>query len=116
MNGIEINKTYDYFDDGKITESRRMPVLITEITPFDKVDEYTLGEWREETENCDWLYSKQTDYFIKGLLVIGESEQKEIIFVRCNRNGWFSLGWWAGRLDVDGSMAKLLYPDITFTR
>ena len=28
---IEIGKTYNYFDDGKIRESRKCPVLITKI-------------------------------------------------------------------------------------
>lgn len=104
---IQIKKTYNYFDDGKINESRRMPVTITEIIPFDKIDSETLLFWKEEIKQCDWLYSKETDYFVKGLLKISESEQKEIVFVRTIKNnggGWFSLGFWGGRLDVDGSL------------
>lgn len=105
---IEINKTYNYFDDGKIRESRRMPVTITDITPFDKIDPETLSEWQEEVENCDWLYAKETDYFVKGDLKINANQTEPIIFVRSLNNGWFSFGWWAGRLDVDGSLSKLL--------
>jgi hypothetical protein len=105
---IELNKTYDYFDDGKINESRRMLVKITEIIPFDEIDADTLLKWEEEIENCDWLYAKKTDYFIKGELELSNSNIEKIVFVRTINNGWFSLGWWAGRLDFDGSLAKLL--------
>ena len=105
---IEIGKTYDYFDDGKIRESRRMSVKITEIIPFDEIDSATLSKWEEETEYCNWLYAKNTDYFIMGELKISDSKIEKIVFVRTLNDGWFSLGWWAGRLDVDGSLVKLL--------
>lgn len=107
----EINKTYNYFDDGKIRESRRMEVLITEITPFEKVDKITLNEWEEEVNDCDWLYNPETDYFVKGELLdedLRNDNQHKVVFVRTIDDGWFSLGWWAGRLDVDGSLNDLL--------
>ncbi|MFA7307604.1 MAG: hypothetical protein WC026_13130 [Hyphomicrobium sp.] len=106
---IEIGKTYNYFDDGKINESRKIPVLITEIIPFDKIDFETLNLWIEEVEECGWLYAKETDFFVKGTLKITESKKEEIIFVRTKtNNSWFSMGWWGGILDVDGSLTKLL--------
>ena len=105
----QINKTYNYFDDGKIWESRRLPVVIREIIPFEKIDSKTLSIWKDEVENCDWLYAKSTDFFIKGMLELSDDSKVEIIFVRTidNRDGWFSLGWWAGRLDVDGSLEEI---------
>lgn len=109
MKNIAINKVYDYFDDGKIRESRRMPVRITEIIPFDKIDVETLLEWTNDVEQCHWLYSKETDYFIKGDLELNDNEHEQIVFVRTLNHGWFSLGWWGGRLDVDGSLAKMMH-------
>lgn len=102
----EINKTYDYFDDGKIRESRRLPVTITNVIPFNEIDKETLNDWEEDVEKCSWLYSKETDYFIKGDLKITEDEIEKVVFVRTinNSNGWFSLGWWGGRLDIDGTL------------
>lgn len=108
---IEIGKTYNYFDDGKIRESRRMPVVITDIIPFNEIDKKTLDIWNEEVIEIDWVYAKETDYFIKGDLQMDDEpngEIEKIIFVRTINNGWFSLGWWAGDLDVDGSLTKLL--------
>lgn len=104
----KINKTYNYFDDGKIRESRRGDVKIVEIIPFDKIDIYTLADWKEEIEDCDWLYSKETDYFIKGLLKVSESKEEDVVFVRTLNDGWFSLGWWGGRLDIDGSLTEIM--------
>lgn len=105
---IEINKVYSYFDDGKIRESRKLNVTITDIIPFDKIDSETLSKWKEEVEDCDWLYEKETDFFLKGNLEIGDNETEIIYFVRSLHDGWFSLGWWAGRLDFDGSLTKKL--------
>ena len=36
-----------------------------------------------------------------------DAQIEKIVFVRASRNGWFSLGWWAGRLDTDGSLTKI---------
>lgn len=110
MKNIEIGKTYNYFDDGKIRESRRMSVKVTEIIPYDKLtDSEILSMWRDEVKECKWLYSPITDYFIKGALEMTDSVTEEVIFVRTLNNGWFSLGWWAGRLDVDNSLTQSLY-------
>ena len=105
---IEINKVYAYYDDGKIRESRKHNVTITDIIPFDKIDDDTLSIWKEEVEYCDWLYEKETDFFLKGNLEIGNNEIEIIYFVRSLHDGWFSLGLWGGRLDFDGSLTEKL--------
>lgn len=108
---VEINKVYNYFDDGKINKARRLFVTITDIIPFDKIDNDTLSLWKEEVENFYWLYAKNTDYFIKGNLNISKNNIQEIYFVRTiNYNyGWFSIGYWGGRLDVDNSLFNSLF-------
>ena len=103
----EIGKTYHYFDDGKIRLSRREEVIITEIIPFNEIDSETLREWKEEVIECHWLYAKETDYFIKANLKI-EKDLYYLVFVRTLDNRWFSLGWWAGVLDVDGTLNNKL--------
>lgn len=102
----KIDKIYNCFDDGKIKESRLYKVKIKEIVPFDMIDKDTLAEWNKEVKQCDWLYSKITDYFIKTI----SSDMDEEIFVRTLDNGWFSIGGFinSGRLDVDGSLTKYL--------
>jgi len=97
----ELNKKYDYFDDGKIHIQRRDKALITEIIPFDMIDKQTEGEWLKEVKQHSSVYSKQTDYFIKGKL---EEEDVDVIFVRTVKNKWFSLGWNAGGLDIEGNL------------
>lgn len=103
---IELNKTYNYFDDGKIKESRRMPVIIEETIPFNMIDSETLEIWKDEVEDCYWLYAKETDYFIKGRLELSDMREEIVYFVRTLNNGWFSLGFWGGRLDLDGSLSN----------
>ncbi len=105
----EVGKTYYYFDDGKVTISRRMEVVITEIVPFSEIDEETLNNWKEDVREIDWIYAKDTDYFVKGKLKVSD-EVKEIVFVRTinNDDGWFSIGFWGGQLDIDGSLNAML--------
>lgn len=54
-----LGQTYNYFDDGKISPSRRMEVVITEIIPFNEIDAETLEYWKEEVEECNWLTQKK---------------------------------------------------------
>lgn len=108
MNLPKIGQTYDYFDDGKIKESRREKVLITKIVPFNEIDAETLALWKEEVDYDRYkpLYAKQTEYFIFGELV---DLKEEVIFVRTTREyEWFSLGFWGGILDIDGYYVNLL--------
>jgi hypothetical protein len=106
----EVSKIYNYFDDGKIRESRRLSVIITEIIPFNEIDIPTLDAWKEETGECNWLFSDNTDYFIKGDLQLGDEIEK-IVFVRTLDGGWFSMGWWGGRLDINGSLYAMCDSD-----
>jgi hypothetical protein len=111
INNIEVGKTYNYFDDGKITESRLASVIITEIIPFNEIDDETLELWEDEVGNIDWIYAKKTDYFIKGKLTIINDETEDVVFVRTIEDkgyDWFSLGWWGGILDYDGKYTKIL--------
>lgn len=98
----EIGKTYNCFDDGKITESRLYTVDVVNVIPFDKIDKETLSEWKEQVNECDWLFAKTTDYFIKT----ENGEDGNAVFARTLSGGWFSIGRFmnSGRLDVDGKL------------
>jgi hypothetical protein len=102
----EIGKTYNCFDDGKITLSRLYTVDVVGVIPFDKIDKKTLKEWKKQVEHCDWLFAKETDYFIKT----ANGEDGNATFVRTLNGGWFSLGQFmnSGRLDVDGDLTAVL--------
>jgi hypothetical protein len=102
----KIGQTYNCFDDGKISQSRLYTVDVKEVIPFDKIDSNTLDEWKEKVEYCDWLFAKETDYFIKT----ENGEDGNAIFVRTLNGGWFSMGYFmnSGRLDVDGELTAML--------
>ena len=98
----EVGKEYHIFDDGKINPNRHFISRITEVIPFADVnDEALLDEWRQEVMDCCWLYATETDYFIKAKY---EDEEEPSYFVRTTDGGWFSLGWFGARLDIDGSL------------
>jgi hypothetical protein len=102
----EIGKRYNCFDDGKISHSRLYTVDVVDIIPFNKIDKKTLKNWKKEVKNCDWLFAKETDYFVKT----ANGEDGNAIFVRTLNGGWFSIGQFmnSGRLDVDGSLSTIL--------
>lgn len=101
---IEINKTYNCFDDGKIRESRMYQVEVFDIIPFDKINDEILEQWETEKKDCHWLYAAKTDFFIKTW----NGEYLEY-FARTKDGGWFSMGYMnSGRLDVDGSLTSSL--------
>ena len=99
----QIGKTYNCFDDGKISHSRLYTVDVVDVIPFGKIDKDTLNEWKEQVEECGWLFAKETDYFIK-------TANSESSFVRTLNGGWFSTGQFmnSGRLDVDGELTAIL--------
>jgi hypothetical protein len=103
-----VGKKYHYFDDGKIKVSRRCEVVITEVIPFEKIDEETLNYWKEEVEECDWLYAPKTDFFVKGQSTFSDGSIRTMIFVRTIDNDWFSLGLIGSKLDIDGSLNDTL--------
>jgi 16S rRNA U516 pseudouridylate synthase RsuA-like enzyme len=102
----KIGQTYNCFDDGKIRHSRLYTVKVKEVIEFDKIDKPTLELWQEAVKECYWLFSKETDYFIKT----ENGEDGDAIFVRTKDGGWFSTGDFmnSGRLDVDGELTKCL--------
>ena len=104
----EIGKTYNCFDDGKISKSRMYQVTITEIIPFEKADNELLQLWKEEGLPSYWLFEK-TDYFIKFTSNEFKDEPNGV-FARTKNGGWFGLGnfWNSGRLDIDGSLTYSL--------
>ena len=102
----KINQTYNCFDDGKISHSRLYTVDVKEVVAFHKIDKDTLDNWKEQVEQCHWLYAKKTDYFIKT----DNGEDGSTVFARTKDGGWFSLGNFmnSGRLDVDGKLTQIL--------
>ncbi len=100
----EVGKEYHIFDDGKIRPNRHYIIKILEVIPFDEFnDTEVLESWLEEVKECYWLYAPETDYFVKTDY---DGEGMTAYFVRTTDGGWFSLGWFAARLDIDGSLYK----------
>ena len=107
---IEVGKHYDYFDDGKISESRKYNVIIDKILTLKEIKKSqkdVLDMWKEETNKCYWLYAKETDYFLQATLNLIDGFET-IYFVRTVDNGWFSLGYWSGRLKEKSFWTKVM--------
>ena len=101
-----LGKTYNHYDDGKIKESRLMKSVVTDISEFN--DKLLSQEDKEDIVECGFLYSENTDYVIEADLYIDEDDIVKVKYVRTLDGEWFSLGWWAGVLDVDNSITDNL--------
>lgn len=94
------NVVYYHFDGGKVHKNRQYKVLIKDIVLFKDIDQETLALWAKEVNDCAWLYAKKTDYFIQGEL----DNDEKVIYCRTKDQRWFSLGFWAGVLDIDETL------------
>lgn len=102
----KIGEIYDCYDDGKIRDSRRYSVKIKGIIPFYQANNDIISEWRQAVDTYNWLFDRETDYFIIADSYEIPSEITQSIFVRTINKGWFSIGDLlnSGRLDLDGDM------------
>ena len=100
----KIGKTYNCYDDGKVSESRRYEVTITNVIPFEDASKEMLSMWEEEGLTCDWMFEK-TDFFIEFDSTENAKAPKGV-FARTKDGGWFGLGRFfnSGLLDVDGTL------------
>ena len=118
----EVGKEYLFFDDGKTSPSRIFKAKVLRVIPYSEevyVDKYyyDLGSLiptsiqdvhKEEVEECDWIYTSETDYFVE--CSIPKYDDNTIWFARTKDGGWFSMNiqssWQSGRLDVDGLITE----------
>ena len=123
-----IGKSYEFYDDGKITPGRRFTATVLEIisqedaksvmfpiyaykesdyipTTIVAKEEEPIGEtslytvWEFNKEIHDWVYAQETDCFIK--CSIPEYDEYPIWFARTKEGNWFSLdiqSCWQGGL------------------
>ena len=93
----KVGEKFHFFDDGKSSPSRHYIVTITDVKNFDDLSETLQNEIKEEQKQCYWLYAKETDYVLKG--VLNDSEIEPLYFIRTTDGEWFSIGSWGGELD-----------------
>lgn len=116
----EIGKTYNFYDDGKITYSRQYNCVITDIISYDNVSDKIKEQYKTLTKHYNWIFSPKTDYFILGK--VEDDVVEDQVFMRTLKDGWFSnavilntddfdiidRGDVGGLLDVDGTITKEL--------
>lgn len=69
-------KTYNCFDDGKISESRLYTVDVSEVIPFNEIDKKTLKEWKTRVDESYWLFNKKQTILLKRL-----TERMEMLYL-----------------------------------
>jgi hypothetical protein len=103
----EVGKEYHVFDDGKIRPNRHSIITITKVIPFNECnDNKLMSDWAQVVTDCYWLYANETDYFVEARYEDEPEDEEPTYFVRTKDGGWFSLGFWGSRLDIDGSLYK----------
>ena len=101
---------FHFFDDGKTSPSRHFVVEINKVIAFDQLhSEELIKEINTEQKECKWIYNQLTDYVLCGKLL--DTDIEPIWFIRDIYGGWFSIGFWAGRLDIDGFKFKEIIDD-----
>lgn len=138
----QIGLGYHFFDDGKICPSRYYIAEILDVIPFNEAsdiiiettlryhskciplsdgsEKYSvklLDIWEKEKYDYDWIFSEDTDYFVKARIL---DYDDEVWFVRTKTGGWFSMDttdcWQGGVLDVDGELFSDNNVELNYTR
>lgn len=94
-----IGRKYFAFNDGKVRPSRTVVIKITNIFDEKTIVDHIYDLWKEVSEDCDFLYSSETDYFIYGEDV--ENPEDTYIFARTYDGGWFSFNQGFGDVSLD---------------
>lgn len=106
----QVGDKYFFFDDGKITYSRMYQAKVVKVVPYNEATDFLKNHFKNEVLDHDWLYAKETDYFIG--CEIKDYDENIIWFVRTVDGGWFSMDiqsyWQGGRLDVSGECEEYL--------
>ena len=108
---LEVGKTYYAFDDGKITPTRLLQWKIMKEVDLNQhnLDTKTLELLKYETTAYDWLFDKEQRY-IYYAKAVNENGTYDKDVGHCwflkSGNGYFGTGYWASRLDIDGSLYK----------
>lgn len=107
---LKVGKEYHIFDDGKLRLTSHYICKIIDIVPFNKCkDQDLLDAWKNKVEEYHWLFSPETNYFVKG---VSSFDDNPLYFVRTKNRGWFSIdypNWWMGAiLDITGELYKIM--------
>jgi len=100
-----VGKRYNAFNDGKIRPSRKCEVVIKELISFGEAEDVLIAFWNQISNECDWLYATETDYFAKAAASLYISGNVSLcFFARSVNGGWYGIDENL-RLDIDGSLS-----------
>lgn len=108
-----VNKTYYFYEDGKISKTRQKSVVVTEVLtniPYKAKYPEKFRTWLSEKKSYYYLYRDTTDYFVNA---VNKDNAKEIFtFVRSKIKSlpWISFGGFLtyGVLDVTNELTNEL--------
>ena len=98
----EIGKEYNYYDDGKIRQSRHSIVKIIDIIPYNEANREIINFFERMKKEYHWVWDKETDYFIIGYNK-SDIAGFTMIFAKMNGISWYGFDTaeyqnWTGRL------------------
>lgn len=108
-----VNKTYYFYEDGKISKTRQKTVVVTEVlTNMQYKKKYPEGfkTWLSEKKSCDFLYRDTTDYFVNAVNKVDTEEIFTFVRSKIKPLQWFSFGGFLtdGVLDVTNELTNEL--------
>ena len=106
-----LGEKFHFFDAGRTNASRHFAVEITRVIPWRSIAARDIRKLiTQEQEKRPELFVEMPDYICQGKILGLPLEP--LWFTRTLDGGWYSVGFWSGLLDIDGTVFDSVVSDI----
>ena len=110
-----LGEKFHFFDAGRKNASRHFVVEIIKVIPWRCIAARNLRKSiTQEQEKRPELFAETPDYICQGKILGLPLEP--MWFTRTIDGGWYSVGFWSGLLDIDGSVFDSIISDIAIKK
>lgn len=111
----KIGEKFHFFDAGRKNSNRHFIVEIIDIVPWRYITIKNIKKLIiKELERSPELFAKTSDFVCQGKILGLPLEP--IWFTRTIDGDWYSIGFWSGLLDIDGTVFESVISDLAIVK
>jgi hypothetical protein len=111
----KLGEKFHFFDASRKTASRHFIVEIIKVIPWRYVAAKNLRQQiAQERKKRPELFAEKSEFLCQGKLLGVPLEP--VWFTRTVDGGWYSIGFWSGLLDIDGTVFNSIISDLAIKK